>query len=529
MLGFLLFGSLLPVVVIAVFVFLYVSTSLRDTLASQLAISAEEVRDQVDREMYDRYLDLKALADDPALAAEPAAALAAFSRGASRKYPNLSRKRFLCLAVVRADGAPLAESGACDAAGRRERAYGPRPGAAYASGTRALKDGAPVLDTYFPLAHPGSEAFGLRATEDLRPLSDLLVRQKLPGGLGKDVVIWSSENQILARKNGDPGASLAEAFPMLDKMDAPAAFAARGAIGGGRPAVAAVNTLAGLAPPLDALKWKVAVVQPLDDLSEQTLVLLQQLRRVLSLVALGAVAVSVSCWLVLFGSIIRTLNRLTEAIKRIRGGDLATTIEVERLDELGRVAQFFNEMMQKLNESLERLTELATTDPLTGLANRRAFDAKLEDEHKRAHRYGHNLSLAFLDIDNFKRSNDEHGHAFGDAVLRGVAKICRDTCRETDFVARYGGDEIVLIFPLTSKKDAAAVLERLRAAVAACAFRIDSMKESSTVTVSIGLANYPADASTEKGLAAHADGAVQAAKRGGRNRLVLATSETSPH
>ena len=303
LLGFLLFGALLPVVLIAGFVFRYVETRLLGNLALRLAISAEEVRDRLDRELYDRYRDLKSLADDPALASGPAAALASFARTASKISPDLSRKHYLCLAVVRKDGTAIAESGPCETAGGRYRPYGPGPGDAYSAKTRELKDGTPVLDVYFPLAKPGNEAFGLKATEDLRPLSDMLARRTPPGGLAQDVVVYSAENQILARKNGGAGGSLAEAFPMLDKMDTQPAYAARGSVGRGRSAMAAVNTLAGAAPPLDELKWKVAVVQPLDDRSEQSLELLRQLRRMTAVVAVIAAAASTACWLFLLGRV----------------------------------------------------------------------------------------------------------------------------------------------------------------------------------------------------------------------------------
>lgn len=294
--GFLLFGGLLPVAVVAASVYFVAASRLKERVAQQLAISAEQVRDRLDREMYDRHLDLKSLADAPALAEQPQAILAAFSRASSKKYPNLSRKLYLCLSVVRADGTPMAEAGTCELAGRPGR--GPA-GAAYTVATRALRDGAPVLDVYFPLA-PGAEAAGLRATEDLRSLSDLLVKEKLAGGLAQDVVVYSPENQILARKNGEPGAALAEAFPLLDRADAPAAFSARGALAGGRPALAAANTLAGLAPPLDALKWRVAVIQPLDDTSAPNLLLLEQLRGLLSAAAAVAALVSVAGWAYFF-------------------------------------------------------------------------------------------------------------------------------------------------------------------------------------------------------------------------------------
>ena len=109
---------------------------------------------------------------------------------------------------------------------------------------------------------------------------------------------------------------------------------------------------------------------------------------------------------------------------------------------------------QAVEEANRRLEELATTDAVTGLANRRRFMEVLEAEFQRSRRYGGRLALAMVDVDRFKRFNDTHGHAFGDRVLVEVAKRLAAGARQTDVVARLGGDEFVILMPETSADDA---------------------------------------------------------------------------
>jgi diguanylate cyclase (GGDEF)-like protein len=168
---------------------------------------------------------------------------------------------------------------------------------------------------------------------------------------------------------------------------------------------------------------------------------------------------------------------------------------------------------------------LATTDPLTRLANRRAFDVVLEQEVVRAERYQQALGLMVLDIDNFKLYNDTHGHLQGDERLRALARLIRDNLREPDFAARYGGEEFAVILPNTDQAGALALAERLlqRAAAAAPAgLNIVPGVPAPGYTFSLGLAVFPADAGTAEGLLLAADNAELAAKRAGKNRVCAA-------
>jgi diguanylate cyclase (GGDEF)-like protein len=163
---------------------------------------------------------------------------------------------------------------------------------------------------------------------------------------------------------------------------------------------------------------------------------------------------------------------------------------------------------------LQKATELSYRDPLTDLFNRRYLEEALETEVRRAARYNLPLSVTMADIDYFKAYNDRYGHSKGDQVLRAVATRLREQTRNADIVTRYGGEEFVIIFPMTTKAHARLVAEKLRAAVAV--MKIDGSTE---LTVSIGVATFPNDASTAIGLVQAADAALYAAKDAGRNRV----------
>jgi diguanylate cyclase (GGDEF)-like protein len=166
-----------------------------------------------------------------------------------------------------------------------------------------------------------------------------------------------------------------------------------------------------------------------------------------------------------------------------------------------------------------QMQEQARTDALTGLNNRRTFDALLADELARAQRFNRPVSLLMLDIDHFKRVNDTYGHQAGDVVLKVLGELLGRQARAIDRVCRYGGEEITVILPETGFEIAAKVAERLRAAVEAHPFDINGGAPL-RITVSIGVASFPAHADSVQTLMVAADAAMYAAKAGGRNRVV---------
>ena len=175
----------------------------------------------------------------------------------------------------------------------------------------------------------------------------------------------------------------------------------------------------------------------------------------------------------------------------------------------------------ELAQALEQIRQLATHDDLTGLLNRRAMLDRMQLEQRRSLRSGSPLLIAQLDIDHFKAVNDTHGHAAGDLVLQSFADTVRRNVRDTDVLARWGGEEFVLLLCDTPAADAVALMERLRQAVQAMQVPVAQGGQPITVTVSIGLARHtPADPLA--GTLERADQALYAAKAGGRNRVVPA-------
>ena len=170
-------------------------------------------------------------------------------------------------------------------------------------------------------------------------------------------------------------------------------------------------------------------------------------------------------------------------------------------------------------EEMDQLREQAFIDPLTDCYNRRGFDEHLHVELLRARRYERPLALMLVDLDGFKRVNDELGHQSGDHVLRRFATLLTTAFRTTDIVSRYGGDEFAVIFPETSRAEALLLAERTR--VQASGLFPDAQIPR-MVTASFGVAAFPADAANADDLLAGADRALYEAKSGGRDRVVSA-------
>lgn len=205
-------------------------------------------------------------------------------------------------------------------------------------------------------------------------------------------------------------------------------------------------------------------------------------------------------------------------LKRGDGTDFPALVSASHVDYEGEAAVFlsFNDITKR-KEMETHLLRLATTDPLTGLNNRRSFEEIADREFKRAKRYGNPLAALMLDIDWFKQVNDNHGHAAGDDVLKAVARAITDTLRETDLAGRLGGEEFAALLPETEAKGAHEVAERLRHAVAEAAITAGGMQLQ--VTASIGVAARNDKDTDLASLLKRADEALYKAKQSGRNRV----------
>ncbi|MFL5356810.1 diguanylate cyclase [Archangium sp.] len=176
---------------------------------------------------------------------------------------------------------------------------------------------------------------------------------------------------------------------------------------------------------------------------------------------------------------------------------------------------------KELDQKREELLALTRTDALTGLHNRRYFEERLTEEFIRSTRYRSPLSLVMLDIDHFKKLNDTYGHPFGDEVLRTVARTVRGKLREVDFVARYGGEEIIALLPETGPKEALGACERVREAIASLLLEhraADGSSKEVRCSASLGVASVPAKSILAMAeLLRSADNCLYEAKAAGRN------------
>jgi len=210
-------------------------------------------------------------------------------------------------------------------------------------------------------------------------------------------------------------------------------------------------------------------------------------------------------------ALVRELENQTELMR-----NRATKLEVE-LERNGRE-------IDALRSHLENAQKAATTDPLTGLGNRKLFDDVLADEAAEAAATGAPLSLLVTDIDHFKSFNDTHGHQIGDAVLKLVAERLKRSVKGRDTVARYGGEEFVVILPQTDESAAARLADQLRTEIAKCRLVVRNRgHDLGKVTISIGVAEFVPD-ETPEACFERADKALYGAKHAGRNRVMTASS-----
>lgn len=189
-----------------------------------------------------------------------------------------------------------------------------------------------------------------------------------------------------------------------------------------------------------------------------------------------------------------------------------------RLKGLSERVAHMEQEAQGFREHLEEQRQKALIDPLTGLPNRAAWSERLEHEIKQWQQHGNTLSLAMLDLDHFKRINDNYGHLAGDKVLKIIATVLRKRLRGPDFIARFGGEEFVLLLPATPPAVGAKLLENLRAAIEACPFHFKG--ERVTITISMGMTTFRSGEHSDLVLK-RADQALYRAKNAGRNRVEL--------
>ncbi|MDC0336224.1 diguanylate cyclase [Pseudodesulfovibrio sp.] len=196
---------------------------------------------------------------------------------------------------------------------------------------------------------------------------------------------------------------------------------------------------------------------------------------------------------------------------------------------LGVFLFFAMRLMHQLQAAQKEIAQLAVTDELTGLANRRHFFDRFDEEVDRCNRYGNSLSLLMLDIDHFKQVNDTYGHPAGDAVLAEVARLLKANIRTSDIIARYGGEEFVVLIPSMTATEAAQAAEKLRVVIEVNDIALEGPPLN--VTISAGVADIESvkdhDSSLKDALIRAADRALYKAKADGRNRVVVDEGDPS--
>jgi diguanylate cyclase (GGDEF)-like protein/PAS domain S-box-containing protein len=213
--------------------------------------------------------------------------------------------------------------------------------------------------------------------------------------------------------------------------------------------------------------------------------------------------------------------RNVEVRLHVRDGSLRDILYSANMVTLQGADHFLITMLDitELKRAQTELQRLATTDVLTNLFNRRYFFELANTELKRAIRYQQPLALVLLDLDHFKHINDTFGHAAGDQVLTAFATACKENIREIDVLARFGGEEFILLMPQTDSEQAYQVVERLR--LATTQLRIEVEVQQISLTSSFGLAVLAGEQDTLDAILQRADEALYAAKQSGRNRVTI--------
>jgi len=185
------------------------------------------------------------------------------------------------------------------------------------------------------------------------------------------------------------------------------------------------------------------------------------------------------------------------------------------------IAYLITMLSADLHFARRMFQHLSETDELTGLLNKRAYAKLSAREMAKAQRYGHPFAVLMADADTLKPVNDEHGHDAGDKLIQTIAETIRLNLRDTDILARYGGDEFVIFLPETTAGQAREIAERIREAVSDIKFMVQ--KTRIPVSVSIGMACYPDDSNSVDDILDRADRALYASKQGGRDRVTTFT------
>jgi diguanylate cyclase (GGDEF)-like protein len=367
---------------------------------------------------------------------------------------------------------------------------------------------------------------GIPVTERDKPLGVFVVEIRLRGLLPFLMTALGNGDAgtgevLLVQKNGRPLLSTAwpEGYKVAEPITAPEMQLFAGSqhlldFNKGKRVV-------GLAVPFKDLPWGVIIEQ---DYHHVYAGVIQSRERIILIAILFSLVIGL-CASLVAGQIILPLHALTQGVLQVANGGLDVRLDVQRNDEFGMVTEMFNKMVTRLRQNQQELEQLATTDTLTKLANRKQIMSSLETHIEYFRRYGTEFSVLMIDIDHFKIINDTHGHLAGDAVLVQLSRVFREVLRSIDIAGRYGGEEFLVILGQTDIRKAVLTAERIRLAVEQHVFIHQDIRLH--VTISTGVAGITQDDDTDNGLISRADSALYEAKATGRNRVVLSAANPS--
>lgn len=287
----------------------------------------------------------------------------------------------------------------------------------------------------------------------------------------------------------------------------------------------------GVVAPTSESRMILGLAQPRAVVLKQAEYLGQDILKIVLAVCMACIAMA----MLVARAVTRPINAMNTAIQRFSNDNHVMQLPVHRTDEIGMLARSFSHMqtvirqqMNDLQDSHEELEHLAQHDVLTGLPNRRMFLDRLDQAIARASRNASGFAVLFVDVDNFKSFNDQHGHAAGDRILKTVADRLKSSLRAADTVARLGGDEFVILLDQIAEHNLiASFTEKLLAVLKA---PLDFAGQDLQVEFSIGISQFPEDATTAEGIIAKADNAMYHTKASGRNGYnftSLNTTQTS--
>jgi len=272
--------------------------------------------------------------------------------------------------------------------------------------------------------------------------------------------------------------------------------------------------LMGLVVPFRELEWGLFIAENYEKAFSR---LIHARHRNIIIICCFGVLMGIVAYL-LTRQIMVPLSALTKGAERVAEGDLDVYLPVRRNDEIGFATTVFNDMVTKLKLNQTKLEQLATTDPLTGLNNRKRVMSTLCDHYKYYRRYKTEFSVLMLDVDHFKVVNDTYGHQAGDMVLKQVAELFNENLRNVDSAGRYGGEEFLVILAESGVDESIQVAERIRKAVANHVVIYEDQEIQ--VRISIGIGQIHKQDGDEQQVLRRADMALYRAKNEGRNRVV---------